>query len=70
MKVELTYQQMSYLRSLLHKDYSYEYNNDEETRRILLAKFLQLEKNYSVCKTNKNRRVRLRHRALWVYNII
>lgn len=47
MIVEITYQQMSYIRSLLHKDNPHEFSIDEENRKILLAKFLQLEKDYA-----------------------
>lgn len=47
MKVEITYQQMSYIRSLLHKDNPHEFSIDEEVRKILLAKLLRLEKKHT-----------------------
>ena len=47
MIVELTYQQMSYIRSLLHKDNPHMDSIDEENRKLLLAKLLQLEKDYA-----------------------
>ncbi len=47
MEVELTYQQMSYLRSLLHKDNPHEFSMDGKIRKLLLAKLLQLEKDYA-----------------------
>ena len=45
MIIEITYKQMSYLRSLLQKDNPHEFSIDEESRKILLAKLLQLEKD-------------------------
>ncbi len=47
MDVKITYKQMSYLRSLLHKDNPHKFSIDEENRKLLLAKLLKLEKKYA-----------------------
>jgi len=51
MTIEVTYQEMSYIRSLLHRDNPQSDSIDRDLRKVLLAKLLRLEKSY-VAKLN------------------
>lgn len=47
MKLELKYQEMAYIRELLHKDYNHRNTINQEIRENLLRKLQKLEDDYA-----------------------